>query len=204
MADINWSGERGKIDRYLSALEITDGKGESLSPDDGFSRWKRWTGQLRSDKNILYLIGNGASASIASHMASDLAKNALVHTQVFSDLSLITAMANDIGYDEVYATPLRDRGNRNDMLVGISSSGQSKNILNAARVARSLEMTVITLSAMSPDNPLRSMGSLNLYLPAEDFGHAETCHAAVLHYWMDLVHIDDVRLREGRPTADRS
>jgi D-sedoheptulose 7-phosphate isomerase len=73
------------------------------------------------------------------------------------------------------------------MLVAISSSGRSPNILAAVAVANRLALTVVTLSAMAPDNPLRASGSLNVYVPAETYGYAESCHAAILHHWMDTI-----------------
>ena len=72
--------------------------------------------------NTLYLVGNGASASMASHMAADLDKNARVHTEVFTDPALITAIANDLDYTQVFSEPLRRRMSPGDMLVAISSS----------------------------------------------------------------------------------
>lgn len=149
------------------------------------------------------MIGNGASASMASHISADLAKNALVHTQVFSDLSLITAMANDINYDSVYSEPLRSRGNPGDMLIAISSSGRSQNILNAVITANGLRMTVVTLSAMDADNQLRGKGDLNVYVPAMTYGHAETCHAATLHAWMDSVSLTAGELTSPLPRRAR-
>ena len=73
------------------------------------------------------------------------------------------------------------------MLVAISSSGQSPNILRGVKEAKRLGGIVVTLSAMNPENNLRSQGLLNFYVPAKSYGMAETCHAAILHYWMDLV-----------------
>jgi D-sedoheptulose 7-phosphate isomerase len=75
------------------------------------------------------------------------------------------------------------------MLVAISSSGRSANILAAVRLAKRLGVTIITLSAMSPRNPLRSLGALNAFVPAPVYGLAETCHAAILHQWMDMVEL---------------
>ncbi len=155
----------------------------------GFERWRSLTERLRKAAGTIFLVGNGASASMASHLAADLAKNALLHTQVFSDLSLITAISNDMGYEHVFSEPLLRRGRRGDMLVAISSSGRSPNVLAAARVARELKMKVITLTAMRPDNPLRALGDLNAYVAVGNYGEAETCHAAVLHHWMDLVEV---------------
>jgi D-sedoheptulose 7-phosphate isomerase len=144
---------------------------------------------LRQRLRTVYLIGNGASASMASHFAADLAKNGHLHTQVFSDLSLITAISNDLGYEHVFAEPLRRRAQPQDMLVAISSSGNSPNLLKAVDVAHEKRLTVVTLSAMQPDNALRQLGDLNVYLGAKTYGLAETAHAAVLHHWMDQVEV---------------
>lgn len=124
---------------------------------------------------------------MASHFSADLAKNARLHTQVFSDLSLITAISNDLGYEAVFSEPLRRRGQPGDLLVAISSSGRSANILRAVDTARGLGLCVVTLSAMSSDNPLRSKGDVNIYVAADSYGYAETCHAAILHHWLDLM-----------------
>lgn len=161
--------------------------GSDVEPEHGFDRWHEMTLRLREQKGTIYLVGNGASASMASHMAADLAKNGQLHTEVFSDLSLITAVANDMGYSHVFAEPLRRRVREGDMLVAISSSGRSPNVLEAVEVARAAKCTVIGLSAMDADNPLRAAGGVSIYVPAMTYGFAETAHAAVLHHWMDRV-----------------
>jgi D-sedoheptulose 7-phosphate isomerase len=180
-----WNVNASEIKACLDSLSVWDAASETLEPDLGFSRLREATLRLKKDGNILYLIGNGASASMASHISADLAKNAHLHTRVFTDLSLITAIANDLCYEEVFAEPLRRHFNKGDMLVAISSSGRSPNILQAAREAGNLRGLVITLSAMKPDNPLRTMGNLNFYVPADTYGLAETSHAAILHFWVD-------------------
>jgi len=73
------------------------------------------------------------------------------------------------------------------MLVAISSSGRSPNILAAVRVARQCRLNVVTLSAMKAGNQLRRRGTLNVYVPADTYGFAESCHAVILHHWMDRV-----------------
>jgi len=138
---------------------------------------------------VIYLIGNGASASMASHFAADLTKNADLHTQVFTDTSLITAVANDLSYDMVFVAPLHRRLKAGDMVVAISSSGNSANVLKAAEFAAARKAMVVTLSAMQPDNALRQLGALNFWLPADTYGLAETGHAAILHHWMDRVSL---------------
>ena len=158
-----------------------------MEPDSAFAQWREHTLQIRSARKSVFLIGNGASASMASHIAADLAKNAHIRTEVFSDLSLITAIANDLSYAEVFAEPLRRRMTEGDMLVAISSSGRSPNILQGVQEAKRLGGIVVTLSAMDSDNTLQNQGLLNFYVPAMSYGMAETCHAAILHYWMDLI-----------------
>jgi D-sedoheptulose 7-phosphate isomerase len=200
MEGVTWKEEARKLYTLLSSLSFSDPDGFAMSQEEGFALWREWTRELRKRRGVCFLIGNGASASMASHISADLAKNAQVHTQVFSDLSLITAMANDINYDSVYSEPLRSRGNPGDMLVAISSSGRSQNILNAVEEANGLRMTVVTLSAMDADNHLRNgKGDLNVYVPAMTYGHAETCHAAVLHTWMDSVSLTAGELTSPLP-----
>lgn len=177
---------RGCLGKVLvfnrNSVESTVGK--------ALSEWIDMTHQIRKHRKTVYLVGNGASASMASHFAADLAKNVHVHTEVFTDISLITAIANDISFDEVFSEPLSKRITEGDMLVAISSSGKSPNILRAAETAKNFGGTIITLSAMDFDNPLRNMGDINFYVPAKSYGMAETCHAALLHFWVDQLLLD--------------
>ena len=187
-----WKQEIDKLCDILHKLSFIGYDGTEYSADEGFRIWQELTINVREKKQSIYLIGNGASASMASHFAADLAKNAHLHTEVFYDTSLITAISNDMGYEWVFAEPLRRRANKGDMLVAISSSGASKNILCATEIAQKMGLKIITLSAMSPQNSLRSEGFLNAYVSAETYGYAETCHAAILHHWMDMVEIKEV------------
>jgi len=171
----------------LSGLQITDERGSILERQAGFEALSRLTMEAGNRHDNIFLIGNGASASMASHIAADLCKNAHLSTEVFSDSSLLTAVANDVGTDHLFAVPLRRRGKKNDILVAISSSGQSKNILEAVKTARKIGMKVITFSAMKPDNSLRKLGDLNFYVRAGSYGLAESAHAVLLHYWVDMV-----------------
>jgi len=182
---VNWSTNVDEIVRCLQLLTASGGDAKILDREAAFTLWTDWTMQIREQRRTIFLIGNGASASMASHVAADLTKNAHVHTEVFTDLSLITSIANDLSYDEVFAEPLRRRLKKGDMLVAISSSGQSRNILKAVAIAKTLGGIVITLTAMKAENPLRRQGDSNLYVPAQTYGMAETCHAAILHHWID-------------------
>jgi D-sedoheptulose 7-phosphate isomerase len=181
----SWKETVEGLHRLLTAVAFTDRRGGAVDTEAGFARWTELGKELRERRRTAFLIGNGASASMASHFSADLAKNAHVHTEVFTDLSLITAISNDMGYEHVYAEPLKRRAQRGDLLVAISSSGRSPNIRAATAAARAGELTIVTLSAMSPDNPLRREGDLNVFLDCRTYGEAETGHAAILHHWMD-------------------
>jgi phosphoheptose isomerase len=187
MPAFTWERETRRLSELLSALSFRDAGGVEIAVGEAFCRWRDYAVCVRECRRVCYFVGNGASASLASHFSADLAKNGHVHTQVFSDPALITAVSNDCGYEQVFAEPLNHVANPGDLLVAISSSGRSPNILRAVHAARALGMAVVTLSSMDEDNPLRAAGDLNAYVPAAVFGHSETCHAAVLHYWMDCV-----------------
>ena len=189
MTTETWFGYTSALGLVLEGMSVSNADGKSLDPDVGFEQWRERTIKLREARGTLFLIGNGASASMASHFGADVAKNANIATQVFSDLSLMTAMSNDIAYDQDYAQPLRIYAKTGDMLVAISSSGKSPNIISAAKLASELQLSLITLTGLGEDNPLRKMGTLNFYVSANEHGMTETSHAAILHRWMDSVEI---------------
>lgn len=182
---MGWVKNVEALSSCLNGLNVKDGAGNSVSVDKGFVKWIKYGERIRKRDRTIYLIGNGASASMASHMSADLAKNALINTEVFFDLSLMTAISNDICFSEVFAEPIKRRMKKGDMVVAISSSGQSENILKAVAEAKRKAGIVVTLSAMKKNNRLRKTGDLNFYVPAITYGLAETCHAAILHNWMD-------------------
>lgn len=184
---ITWKQNIKEINTLLDSLSVTDNSNEELDSETGFTRWQEMSTRLRKDNGCIFLVGNGASASMASHFATDIAKNGGIRTQIFTDPSLITALGNDLSFEEIYAEPLRWHMKKGDMLVAISSSGNSPNIVRAVKTAKSLGGTVITISAMTADNAIRQKGDLNFYIPAVTYGMAETGHAAILHYWMDVV-----------------
>ncbi len=135
----------------------------------------------------IFFIGNGGSAAIASHMAIDFWKNLGIEALSFSDSSLLTCISNDFGYDYVFAKPIEFFADKKDILVSISSSGKSKNILKAVHVAMLKEVSVITLSGFNKDNPLRLKGSCNFYVPASEYGLVEVGHQYICHYIADIL-----------------
>lgn len=174
-----------RLNAVVRSLEATDLERGRLVPDEAFDRLCHLTGAVLAGRGTIFFCGNGASATMASHAAADLEKNALVRTDVFTDPALITAVANDICFSEVFAEPLRRKMRPGDMLVAVSSSGNSPNVLKACSEARTQGGSVVTLSAMDPGNRLRLAGDLNFYVPAPGYGLAESAHALILHYWID-------------------
>lgn len=136
--------------------------------------------------NKIMFVGNGGSASIASHMANDFTKNGGMRALTFLDGSALTCLGNDLGYENVFAKPVQMFAFPGDLLVAISSSGNSANIVNACRAGRERGCWIITLSGFKPDNNLRRLGDLNLWLPNGEYGFVEIVHLAVCHAILDL------------------
>jgi len=184
---MNWKNNISSIENILNLLSVRDKNGHEIDIDLGLKKWVDYAIHIKNTNGTAYFIGNGASASMASHIAADVGKNARIKTEVFTDLSLITAIANDISYNNVFSEPLSWKMNIGDMIVAISSSGNSINILEASKTAALKKAFIVTLSAMKYDNPLRKMGNLNFYVPTDTYGYAEVSHTAILHYWVDIL-----------------
>lgn len=129
----------------------------------------------------LIFIGNGGSAAIASHMAVDYTKNGGMRSIALNDAPTLTCLANDFGYENVFAKQIEYHAKKHDIAVIISSSGKSPNILNAMQAARKKGCFVVTLSGMNPNNRLRRLGDLNFYVPSTDYGLVEVTHLSLLH-----------------------
>lgn len=143
----------------------------------------------------LFFIGNGGSSAIASHMTADFMKNGGMRTVSLYDNALTTCMGNDYGYAYVFSKPLSFLGNKEDLLVAISSSGNSKNIVNAINVAKEKGLKVITLSGFKPDNMIKSIGDYNIYVPIEHYGIVESIHNILLQQVVDeIMVVDGVKL----------
>ena len=139
--------------------------GRKLSPGDGITAFYEEVAKCAANSGKVIYIGNGGSASIASHMAADLWKNGGVKALCFNDPALLTCLANDLGYENVYSAPVEGFAEKGDVVVAISSSGRSPNILKACEAAIKKGCVLVTLSGFNPDNPLRSMGAINFYVP---------------------------------------
>jgi phosphoheptose isomerase len=131
--------------------------------------------------NKLIFIGNGGSAAIASHMAVDYSKNGNMRAIAFNDAPTLTCLANDYGYQNVFAKQIEYYAVKRDAVIVISTSGRSLNLLGAADAARALGCRVITFTGMNPNNELKRRGDLNFWVPSADYGIVELTHLTLLH-----------------------
>lgn len=141
--------------------------------------------QLAQNNKKIMFVGNGGSAGITSHMALDFWKNGKVKATAFNDSSLLTAVANDYSYPEVFAKPIEVFAESGDLLIAISASGNSPNIVNAANTAKEKGCYVVTFSGFAPENKLRTLGDFNFYVPSFSYGLVETLHAHLIHLLLD-------------------
>ena len=168
--------ERSIDDLYIkelfSQLSLTeiDKKEKGLIPSysegirllvDVFTKHKKEMTQV-------FFIGNGGSAAIASHMTADFMKNGGMNTYIFS-------------------RPIEFLAKEHDLLVAISSSGNSRNILYAIEAAKKKNAAVITFTGFKPDNKARQLGDINVYVPCEKYGIVESIHNLILQQVVDMV-----------------
>ena len=177
-----------RLGRYLETLgtalgraEATGLDGRAVAPDDAIA-WAVATARAAHARgNTVMFVGNGGSAGIASHVAIDFVRNGGLRALAFNDGAALTCLGNDLGYENVFSRQIETHGRAGDLLVAISSSGRSPNILKAVAAARQRGCAVLTLSGFAPDNPLRRLGDINLYVPSEAYGFVEISHLALIH-----------------------
>ena len=177
---------REDINKGLGSILCTDASGSLIDPNDGLAKWVDLSEEKRKNDGIFFFAGNGASATMAEHMSHDCFQNADFLTETVSETSHLTAIANDISYEDVFSYRISKMLKEKDMLVTISSSGNSPNIIKAIEEAKRKGAFVVTLSGKRSDNKSRQMGDLNFYIPLETYGMVESSHAVFLHCWLDM------------------
>lgn len=135
----------------------------------------------------IFFIGNGGSSAIASHMTADFMKNGGMKTCSLYDNAVTTCMGNDYGYEYVFSRPLEFLGQEHDLLVAVSSSGDSQNIVNAINTANAKSMETITFTGFKKDNKSKRLGMVNVYVPSEKYGIVESIHNLMLQQVVDLI-----------------
>lgn len=183
-----------RIDHYHSALrdlaaavEATNRVGEAVPVATVLDTFILAARTAHDGGAKLMFIGNGGSAGIASHMAIDYSKNGGLRALAFNDGAALSCLGNDLGYENVFAQQIEMHGRPGDVLIAISSSGRSPNILRAVEAARRIGAAfVLTLSGFTPGNPLRTTGDGNLYVPSDQYGFVEILHLTLCHAALDF------------------
>jgi len=134
----------------------------------------------KKNKKKIILVGNGGSAALASHVSVDLTKICKIRAVNFNEADLITCFANDYGYENWVKEAINSYADKNDLLICISSSGESRNIINGAKHAKRIGCKVVTLTGFKKDNKLRKIGHINLWLNSKNYNIIEMTH----HIWL--------------------
>ena len=141
----------------------------------------------KKGKKIL-IFGNGGSASIASHFSVDLTKNASVRCVNFNESDLITCFSNDYGYEKWIEKAIDFYADEGDVLILISSSGKSPNMLNACKAAKAKKIsTIITFTGHEKFNPLSKLGDVNFWINSKAYNFVENIHQVWLLTIVDLI-----------------
>ena len=164
---------------------VTQKESGEIVLEDGLIITQKRLTDIQKEKRNLYIIGNGGSAAIASHAAIDFMNVAKISAHTLHDSATFTCMANDYGYENAFSNTVKLTLKPKDILIAISSSGQSKNIIHASISAKQLGATVITLSGFELDNPLRKIGDINFWCSSKDYGMVEITHQFILHNLSD-------------------
>ena len=173
------------LSALFSDIEVSNKDGNTLKLEDGISTTVDMIASSNKLGGKIFFIGNGGSASIASHMAVDFWKNGGIKAGCFSDASMITCISNDFGFEFIFEKSILGSCNSNDIIFAISSSGNSANIHKGVIASLSLGCKVVTLSGFSPENKLRSMGEINFYVPSKFYGFVELVHTSICHAILD-------------------
>ena len=134
------------------------------------------------------IFGYGGSAAIASHVSVDLTKNANIRSVNFNEADLITCFSNDYGYERWIEKAIDFYAESKDVLILISSSGKSPNMINACKAARNKKISkIITFTGHNKDNQLSKLGNINLWIDSKAYNFVENTHQIWLLTIVDLI-----------------
>ncbi len=176
-----------RIKTLLDCIEFTDYIGKRSEYEEGVSRVVGRLRECKAERGSLFLCGNGGSAGIAQHMAADFLKNAGVRIHDLFGQTTITCISNDLGYEHVFCRQLELMADSRDILIAISSSGESENIISAIETMRMYGGYIVTLTGFQRENRIRKMGDMNIYVPVCHYGITESIHNLILQHCVDLM-----------------
>ena len=175
-----------QLNEIILNTKVTDEVGLGILLDEGMQSAIGLILRVLNENQKVMIIGNGGSAAIAGHVHNDLSKSVGVRALTFFEPPLLTALSNDLDYKLAFETQVNLWVEQRDLMIAISSSGKSENIIRAVKAAKIKGCDIITLSGFNEDNPLRRIGNINFYVPSEYYGFVETSHAALLHCLTDF------------------
>jgi len=174
-----------KIDMIKNLLNLNEEKIESLCQII-----------LKTSKlNKIYCIGNGGSASISNHFVCDLVKgmNYDKNFKLFSlssNIEVITAISNDIKYEDIFSFQIEKYAEKNDILIAISSSGKSKNILKGIKAAKKKLMKIVSLTGFNGGEVIK-LSDFNININSKNYGVIEDMHSFIMHLVCQKLHAKD-------------
>ena len=136
--------------------------------------------KAKKSDNKLIIVGNGGSAAMASHVSVDFTKICKIRAVNFNEANLLTCYANDYGYENWVSECLESYAKKKDVVILISSSGKSKNIINGAKKANKMGLKTITLTGFEKNNPVKKLGLINLWADSKKYNIVEMVH----HIWL--------------------
>lgn len=141
---------------------------------------------LRSNKNKIYFLGNGASSAFANHMALDFSKNGKILSRSLSDSAILTALSNDHSYESAMVEFLKiEEVTKDDLVITISSSGNSPNVVKALNYCKENCIKSLALSGLKHDNKSIAVANYSIYVPMKTYGMVECIHQIFLHLILD-------------------
>lgn len=178
------------LSEYMSGLNDAIQRVDSTAFDAIIEAIQR----VHAEDKFIYVCGNGGSAATASHMVNDLVKapaeasgcRPLRAVGLSDCVSLMTALANDIDYNRMFAKQLEALGREGDLLIAISGSGNSPNVLAAAEVAREKGMKVAAMTGFS-GGKLKDLADIHLNVPSTCFGQIEDAHLVIQHAFIEAL-----------------
>ena len=178
-----------KIENYLENYNKQFLKVSNINKDviKKLNKLYKLTINIKKNKKKIIIVGNGGSAAIASHFSVDLTKNAKVRCVNFNESDLITCFSNDYGYENWVKEALRFYLDNQDLVILISSSGKSKNMINAAKFLKNKKNKLITFTGFSGKNRLNKYGLLNFIVNSNNYNYIENTHQYWLLTLVDLV-----------------
>ncbi len=185
--DRNFRKSMNRFSKLIGAGQFTDQTDAAIGTDDAILEVVEHLKQVRANNGRVYLLGNGGSAAIASHILIDLRNIGKICAMTLDEPTVMTCYTNDYGYEQAFSYQIDAFANERDFVIAISSSGYSKNIINAVNMAQKKSIASLTLSGFSSENELRQLGNWNYWLNDKHYGMVEVGHLFLLHHIIDIL-----------------